>query len=279
MQVIREQAALSHLISDLKGRQKSIGFVPTMGALHDGHLDLVKRSAMENDVTVISIFVNPTQFNNPEDLKKYPRNIDKDLEMVQKLAQVAFVPSVDVVYPDGAVSKHYDLGDLETTMEGEFRPGHFQGVATVVHRFFDLVRPDKAYFGEKDFQQLLVIRKLRSLMNIPTEIIGHPIVRAKNGLALSSRNARLEPKQLQEAVEIYDTMQWCRENWRNHSPGELKKKALDRLEAGSLQPEYVEICDGNDLKIIENWEGSDSARICVAAYSANVRLIDNLSLF
>lgn len=256
----------------------TIGFVPTMGALHEGHLSLVKKAIAENDVVIVSIFVNPIQFNNPEDLAKYPREIGKDLALLQKEGvHVVFTPSDKEMYPE-TVSDTYNLGSLSSVMEGKFRPGHFNGVAVVVHKFFQIIQPHKAYFGEKDYQQLLIIKALVRNYNIPVEIVGCPINREADGLARSSRNSRLSPQmkeaapfihqQLVEAIKLAKEL--TAEELENHIILVFEKHPLFKLE-------YFTIANGSTLdpikgKITENSYGF------IAVYAGDIRLIDNIRL-
>jgi pantoate--beta-alanine ligase len=262
-------------------RQKglSVGFVPTMGALHEGHIALVRRARKENDIVGCSIFVNPIQFNNPEDLEKYPRTLDEDLRMLREAGcDLVFVPSAAEMYP-GPVTEKFDFGPLESVMEGAFRPGHFNGVAVVVKKLFNIFTPDRAYFGEKDFQQLRVIQALVKMESLSVEIVPCPTVREADGLAMSSRNRRLRPEDRAIAPEIYRTMLEVKEKAGNVSVSDAKKKAVDRLAKAGFIPEYVEIAAVSDLKPIRQWDEKISTRIFVACFLGNVRLIDNLEIF
>src|SRR6478672_766458 len=218
MLIFNTKAALSAHLASLR-QPSTIGFVPTMGALHDGHLSLLSESLKHNDATVISIFINPTQFNNPEDLAKYPRTLEADVEKIKRLSNdiIVFAPSVDDMYGGNTVSEHFDYDGLENQMEGRFRPGHFDGVGTIVKRLFEIVKPDNAYFGEKDFQQLQIVKKLVSKYHIPVSVIGCPIHREANGLAMSSRNERLSADKRAEAGFIYQTLQTAKTAFANQS--------------------------------------------------------------
>jgi len=278
MLIFRKASELSSHIDILKSKGLKIGFVPTMGALHEGHLALVDRAALENDEVVVSIFVNPTQFNNANDLERYPRTEPEDLDKLKTTGcTMVFLPSVDEIYPDNVSSEKFELGHLDTIMEGLHRPGHFQGVATVVKRFFDIIKPHKAYFGKKDYQQLLVIKKVAERSEV--EVIGHGIERNNSGLALSSRNALLSEKEKEEALIIYQNMLWAKREVKNNSPEQIKKTIENNFKDSPLSLEYVEIVNAKDLLPISRWEEARHARIFMAAYCGEVRLIDNLSLF
>jgi len=261
-------------------RQKGLklGFVPTMGALHEGHLDLVNRSVAENSLTAVSIFVNPIQFNNPDDLRKYPRTLEDDQQLLGKTgSDLVFAPTVEEMYPS-PVAEKYDFGELETVMEGASRPGHFNGVAVVVKRLFDIITPDRAYFGEKDFQQLRVIQALVEKENIPVEIIPVPTVREVDGLAMSSRNRRLTKGERTIAPEIYQVLLEIRRNAGKMSILEIKEHAVSRLEEKGFVTDYVEIASALSLRPLKSWDEKVPARAFVACYLGNVRLIDNLEI-
>ena len=259
---------------------KTIGFVPTMGALHEGHLQLIRRAASENDFVAVSIFVNPIQFNNPEDLAKYPRTLEADL---QKLADtgcsLVFAPSAEEMYPEPDTTV-FDFGELDKVMEGKFRPGHFNGVAIVVKRLFEIVTPDRAYFGEKDFQQLAIIRRMVDMLQIPVTIIPHPIVREADGLAMSSRNARLTPDERLQAPEIYKALSGIKENYSWFIPDGVKQLLSGQLsENPAFRVEYVAIVDTQTLQPFADWMDAEHAVVCVAVYLGAVRLIDNIALY
>lgn len=277
MQVIKKIKDLKQEIKSQRNQGKTIGFVPTMGALHEGHLYLVDCAAQENDIVIVSVFVNPIQFNNPEDLKKYPRNLEKDSELLSRHnTDYIFAPDSYEMYPE-QVTKTYDFGNLDKVMEGKFRPGHFNGVAVVVHRLFDIVEPDKAYFGEKDFQQLTVIRQLVKQENIPVEIIGCKIIREENGLAMSSRNQRLSPDLREKASLIYKTLKKAVEKSKNQTVLQVKRFVEERLKELNINMEYFEIVDSDTLQSIKDWQESQNPRGCIAAYIGDVRLIDNIA--
>ncbi len=255
------------------------GLVPTMGALHEGHIRLVERSVRENGSTGCSIFVNPIQFNNPEDLEKYPRTLESDREMLQQAGcDLLFAPSVAGMYPEGVPVEKYDFGDLERVMEGAFRPGHFNGVAVVVKRLFDIFTPDRAYFGEKDFQQLRIIQELAKQKDLEVEIVPCPTVREPDGLAMSSRNRRLSPSEREAAPELYATLLWVRENAGRLLPRELEMAGEDRLRRLGFRPEYLRIALPSTLQPVLSWQNVSEARVFVAAHLGNVRLIDNLEI-
>jgi len=259
---------------------KTTGFVPTMGALHEGHLALIRRAVAENDFVTVSIFVNPIQFNNPEDLAQYPRTLDDDLQKLEGTGcHLVFAPSVNEMYPKPDLTE-FDFGQLDKVMEGKFRPGHFKGVAIVVKRLFEIVTPDKAYFGEKDFQQLAIIKKMVNLLKMPLEIIPCPIVREADGLALSSRNSRLTPEERAEAPVIYKALSGVKENYSWFIPGGVKQLVIGEIEQSPLfRVEYVDVVDAETLLPIEDWNEAEHAVVCVAAYIGNIRLIDNIKLF
>ena len=275
---------LVHTINELRvelalQRQagKKIGLVPTMGALHEGHASLVRRAVAENDVVVVSDFVNPTQFNDKNDLLKYPRTLDADCELLEKEgASFVFAPSVEEIYPEPD-TRQFSYAPLDTVMEGKYRPGHFNGVCQIVSKLFMIVEPDKAYFGEKDFQQLAIIREMVKQMNFPLEIVGCPIVREADGLALSSRNARLSEEQRRQALGISQALFCSKEYAATHSVAETQEfveKAI--ADAEGLELEYFELVDGLTLQKIASWEDTDYAVGCITVFCGEVRLIDNI---
>lgn len=279
MQIIRTVSELESFVGKTLGNGKTIGLVPTMGALHEGHLSLVKRAVEENDVALVSVFVNPTQFNNPNDLATYPRDEENDFRLLaQAGATVVFAPSVEEMYPDGTKSDHvFELGTAAEVMEGKFRPGHFQGVAQVVSRLFRLCRPTRAYFGEKDFQQIAVIRNMVESEHIDVELVPVPIKRADDGLALSSRNALLTESQRKIAPEIHATLAYSVEYSKEHSVQATHDTVVERLNAmPELEVEYFEIVDGRTLLPIEEWSESPDIVGCITVYCGKVRLIDNI---
>lgn len=266
-------------LDEQKAAGKSSGFVPTMGALHRGHTELIRRSVSENDITGCSIFVNPIQFNNPEDLEKYPRTLETDVAMLEEAGcDLVFVPSVKEMYPE-PVTEKYHFGPLEQVMEGAHRPGHFNGVAVVVKKLFDIFQPDRAYFGEKDYQQLAIIRALVKMKNIPVGIVPCPTVREADGLAMSSRNRRLTPEERAIAPEIYRTLDLAADLAGIKSVAEVKQLACDRLTEKGFVVDYFEISDAVTLQPVDAWDQAPEIIGCVAAFLGNVRLIDNLILF
>jgi pantoate--beta-alanine ligase len=258
-----------------------VGFVPTMGALHSGHLSLVTESGKNNDITVCSIFVNPVQFNNNLDLEKYPRNLDEDLRLLQSAGcDYVFVPGEKEIYPDGVPALEINFGTLDRILEGKFRPGHFKGVAIIVKRLFDIVNPDNAYFGKKDYQQLLVIRHLGSVLHLPIKIHGCPIIREPDGLAMSSRNLRLTIGERQIASYIYQMLSKVKEKAGQMPVKELSQWAIKKINSNPIfRVEYFEIVDKNDLHVIKSWKEKENALACTAVFLGDVRLIDNIELF
>lgn len=262
---------------------KKIGFVPTMGALHPGHLSLVQASKQATDITVCSIFVNPTQFNDPRDFEKYPITIEQDILLLEKQGcDVLFLPSVQEIYPGGTTGgKVYQLGYLETILEGSFRPGHFQGVCQVVERLFTIVQPDLAFFGQKDYQQCMVIRKLLELTGLDKTITIHiiPTLRETSGLAMSSRNMRLSEEDKQRATAIYQALLYIQQHLAKESiPTLIAKTQAQLLQAGFEKIDYVAIANADTLEPVESWNGKTSLVALVAAFLGGVRLIDNLVL-
>lgn len=280
MEIIRKASELLDMIAREKGNRHSIGLVPTMGALHAGHLSLVDKAVKENDVTVVSLFVNPTQFNNPDDLRTYPRDEEADFRLLAQAGVTAvFAPSVEEIYPADAPAPRsdFDLGSVAEVMEGKHRPGHFQGVAQIVYRLFELVRPNRAYFGEKDFQQIAVIRRMVATENVDVEIVPCPICRAEDGLALSSRNALLSESQRAIAPEIHRVLAWSVEYSQSHSVDATLRSVIERLDSmPELKVEYFEIVDGRNLQPVTEWEESDYIMGCITVFCGKVRLIDNI---
>ncbi|WP_077155085.1 pantoate--beta-alanine ligase [Bacteroides bouchesdurhonensis] len=277
MKVIHTIKDLQTELTVLKAQGKKVGLVPTMGALHAGHASLVKRSANENDVTVVSVFVNPTQFNDKNDLAKYPRTLDADCRLLEDCGVTfVFAPSVEEMYPQPD-TRQFSYAPLDTVMEGAFRPGHFNGVCQIVSKLFDAVTPDRAYFGEKDFQQLAIIREMVRQMKYKLEIVGCPIVREQDGLALSSRNKRLSAEERENALKISQTIFKSRTFAASHTVSETQKMVEDAIEdAPGLRLEYFEIVDGNTLQKISNWEDTSYAVGCITVFCGEVRLIDNI---
>ncbi len=277
MIVYRTKNDLSGHLHSLQNEGKTIALVPTMGALHQGHASLVEKASAENDVVVVSIFVNPTQFNDPSDLNLYPRTLDKDLELLRQLeADLVFVPSVNEVYPEED-TQIFDLGNLDKVMEGRQRSGHFNGVAQIVSKLFLLVRPHRAYFGQKDFQQLVVIQRLVEILELDIRIVPCPIIREKDGLAMSSRNVRLSKEDRKLAPFIYHTLKLAREKTASLSPSQLKDwVALQFRKQVEMELEYFEIVEDKGLMPLEEWNDRVNKVACIAVYLGGVRLIDNL---
>ena len=277
MQVLKSKNELVSLIDSYKKEGKTIGFVPTMGALHNGHLSLVKECKKNSDVTVVSIFVNPTQFNDLEDLKRYPRTLDKDTELLKSVnCDLVFAPSVEEIYPEPDTRK-FDFGYIESVIEGAKRPGHFNGVGQVVSRLFDIVQPDKAFFGMKDFQQVAIIKNMVKQLNYNIQIVPCPIIREESGLALSSRNTLLDEDHKKNAPHIYATLKKARNLASEMSVSDLKKWITDEINSNPyLETEYVEIVDDTTLKVTENWKEEGIKVACVAVYAGKIRLIDNI---
>ena len=277
MKVVHTIKDLQAELAVLRAQGKKVGLVPTMGALHAGHASLVKRSVSENGVTVVSVFVNPTQFNDKNDLEKYPRTLDADCRLLEECgADFAFAPSVSEMYPEPD-TRQFSYAPLDTVMEGAFRPGHFNGVCQIVSKLFEEVKPHRAYFGEKDFQQLAIIREMVRQMQFDLEIVGCPIVREEDGLALSSRNARLSAEERENALKISQTLFKSRTFAATHTVSETQKFVEDAIAAApGLRLEYFEIVDGNTLQKVGNWDQTSYAVGCITVFCGDVRLIDNI---
>lgn len=274
---------LSELQQYLNSRRQlgeAIGFAPTMGALHSGHLDLIRHSKAHNACTVCSIFVNPTQFNDPKDLEKYPRTPEKDLAMLESVGtEVVFMPQVEEIYPPGLdTSLQLDLGQLDKVMEGAFRPGHFQGMAQVVKRLLDIVQPDRLYMGQKDFQQFSIVGHMIRQLNLPVELVMVPTVREADGLAMSSRNVRLSEAQRAAAPVIYQTLSWAKTQLGVLPIAEIEAEAMQRLSLPEFRPEYFQIVDGQTLMPVVEPAEHEWIVACVASWVGEVRLIDNLEM-
>ncbi len=279
MIVLKTISAVKEEIKKQKAAGKSVGFVPTMGALHQGHLSLIEASNQACDFTVSSIFVNPTQFNQKEDFDKYPRTLQDDLQQLEKVGcHLVFTPDFDEMYPEKD-EREFDFGSIAEVMEGAHRPGHFNGVAQIVSKLFDVVEPHKAFFGQKDFQQYVIIKALVRQMNYDIDIVACPIVREASGLAMSSRNQRLNQEQLEQASQISKVLFWAKENYRNYSVEGLKAEVVAKLKnSEGLDLEYFEISEAEGLKPVENWDNNASIVACVAVFCGKVRLIDNIVL-
>ena len=277
MEIVHTIKDLQAALAALRAQGKTVGLVPTMGALHAGHASLVKRCVAENDAAVVSVFVNPTQFNDKNDLAKYPRTLDADCRLLEQCgAAFAFAPSVEEMYPEPD-TRQFSYAPLDTVMEGKYRPGHFNGVCQIVSKLFEAVKPDRAYFGEKDFQQLAIIREMVRQLKFPLQIVGCPIVREEDGLALSSRNARLSAEERQQALKISQTLFASRDYAKSHTVAETQKFMEDAIEAApGLRLEYFELVDGNTLQKIANWEDTSYAVGCITVFCGEVRLIDNI---
>ncbi|MEA1874850.1 MAG: pantoate--beta-alanine ligase [Bacteroidota bacterium] len=277
MKRITDKTELSKCVQEFRELNYKIGFVPTMGALHFGHLSLVRKSRIENQITIVSIFVNPTQFNDPKDLEKYPQMPEQDLEMLDaEGVDIVFMPEVETIYPDEK-QNHFDLAGLDKPMEGKFRKGHFDGVADVVYRLFDLVKPDRAYFGEKDYQQLKIIQQMTNVSKIPVEILSGEIIREADGLAMSSRNMRLSEQERIAAANIYRIMRDFNPDDYAENPREAEKILADQINKYEhLKTEYVSIVDDETMKMPATLRSEVDYRLCVAVWCGQIRLIDNL---
>ncbi|WP_281227200.1 pantoate--beta-alanine ligase [Flavobacterium aquiphilum] len=281
MQIFNRKAALMDYLTSKKTTNSSIGFVPTMGALHKGHQSLMIQSVNENDITVVSIFVNPTQFNNPEDLEKYPRDLDADILKIQDISPniILFAPTVEDIYEGKIISQSFDFDGLENKMEGKFRPGHFDGVGTIVKRLFEIVNPTKAYFGEKDFQQVQIVKKMVEKNHLPVTIVVCPIYREINNLAMSSRNERLTLQQKEEAGVIYKILNGAKAKFVNNSAKKTAEWVTNEFEKNkNFTLEYFEIADEETLSTCTRKVKNKKYRAFIAVFINNVRLIDTISL-
>lgn len=278
MRVVKTISELKSLISGYKQENKTVGLVPTMGALHAGHKSLVDRARKENDIVVVSVFVNPTQFNNKQDLATYPRTEERDCALLEAAGcDVVFMPAVEEVYPEPD-NRQFDLGAVAEVMEGAHRPGHFNGVAQIVSKLFGFVEPDRAYFGEKDFQQIAVIRKMVQLEGFKLQIVACPIKREDDGLALSSRNVRLTAEQRQLAPNIYRVLKESCNFAKSHTAAETEKFVVDSLNAlPQMEVEYYSIVDALTMQPVSDWADADSITGCITVYCGEVRLIDNIA--
>lgn len=269
---------LQEKLNTLRSEEQIIGLVPTMGALHAGHLSLVRQALADNDICIVSIFVNPTQFNDKKDLEKYPQDLSRDVQLLSGLSDkiIVFAPTVEEIYPEPD-NRQFDFGQLDKVMEGKFRPGHFNGVAQVVSRLFDIVKPRKAYFGQKDFQQLVIIRSMVRQLAMNIQIIPMPIVREEDGLALSSRNERLTAEQRQLATNIYKALSESKEKVNKLPLRQVAEQVINGVNShNGLEVEYFEIVDGNTLQPMENWTDSDYIVGCITVFCGEIRLIDNI---
>jgi pantoate--beta-alanine ligase len=282
MILFKNSNQLAQYLEGQRSKGFKTGFCPTMGALHAGHLSLIGSSKKENHITIASIFVNPAQFNDPKDFEKYPITIERDIDMLEEAGcDILFMPSVLEIYPQGfKQSKHYELGFLETILEGEYRPGHYQGVCMVMERLLKIVMPQNLYLGQKDFQQCMVITKLIGLIGLDKTI--HvticPTMREADGLAMSSRNMRLNPEERKNALAIYNSLSFIKNNFHPGSTEQIKNKAVTLLEENGFKVDYAAIANAESLNSISNWDGNEKAVALVAAYLNEVRLIDNMLL-
>jgi len=281
VETFKSKKLLFDYLKIFHNKNKSIGFVPTMGCLHQGHLSLIEKAAIENDLVVCSIFVNPTQFNDPQDFKKYPRNFEEDMQKLSKVkCDVIFSPSEEEIYPEGLVKETYDLNGLDKVMEGKYRPGHFNGVVTVVKKLFNIIGPCNAYFGEKDYQQLVIIKYITQKLGLQVNIIPCPTVREVDGLAMSSRNLLLSPTERLNAPLIYKTLMFIKNNFNNYSSFyDLKQVAEEKINSNPyFKLDYLEIAHKDTLLPIDTISNRSLLRAFIAAYVGQIRLIDNISL-
>jgi len=280
MQIFKTKQDLHAFLTTVRAQNKQIGFVPTMGALHQGHLSLIKKAAKKNDLVVVSIFVNPTQFDNPEDLKKYPKTIENDISLLKSVnCDVLFIPSVDEIYDGNTIAKSFSFDGLEHQMEGKFREGHFDGVGTIVKTLFEIVKPTKAYFGEKDFQQLQIIKKMVKKEQLPVKIKGCKIFREKEGLAMSSRNTRLTKEYKEAAPFIYKTLKKVKKKFGTINAKELTEWVYQQFEEHPLlELEYFTIADEKTLETVSEIHPKKKYRAFIAVFAGDIRLIDNLKL-
>jgi pantoate--beta-alanine ligase len=279
MILIKHIKNLQETLAYFRSKGKTTGFVPTMGALHEGHISLVNKCNSENDISIVSIFVNPAQFNNKADLEKYPVTIEADIDKLEKAnCDILFLPSVAEMYPAGEVNKHYDLGFIETVLEGKYRPGHFQGVCIIVDKLLQAVQPDNLYMGRKDYQQCMVIRKMLELTHSKVKLHVEDTVREPDGLAMSSRNLRLNNEERQTALRIIEALQMIREKITPGNLQHLKQNSVAFLEKYGYKTDYVEIADALTLEPKDHWDGKEKIVALVAAYLNEVRLIDNILL-
>ncbi|MBN8700191.1 MAG: pantoate--beta-alanine ligase [Chitinophagales bacterium] len=280
MIIFKKAADIGIFLQQKRQNNPKTGFVPTMGALHQGHISLIESARSKNDLVVCSIFVNPTQFNDPKDFQNYPITIENDIDLLEKAGcDALFLPAVEEMYPAGLENKKtYALGYLETVLEGRYRPGHFQGVCQVVHRLLTIVPADRLYLGQKDFQQCMVIRKMIELENLPVETVICPTLRETDGLAMSSRNMRLDKEAREKAVEISRTLLHIKSSLKAGDLSELKTAAVEQLNRTGFKTDYVEIADADTLELIGRWDGKQKLVALCAAFLGEVRLIDNMLL-
>jgi len=280
MVIFTEKHALKAYLSKIKAQNKTIGFVPTMGALHQGHLSLIKEAQQKNDLVIVSVFVNPTQFDNKEDLIKYPKTLENDTKLLESIScDVLFHPSVEEIYHENVVSEKFDFDGLEHQMEGKFRDGHFNGVGTIVKTLFEIVAPDEAYFGQKDFQQLQIIKKMVKKHQLNLKIKGCKIFREKDGLAMSSRNTRLSKEHREIAPFIYKTLKKAKKKFKTETADKVRKWVENQFKKEPLlELEYFTIADEKTLETLENKESDKKYRAFIAVFAGEIRLIDNIQL-
>lgn len=281
MKIFNKKLDLQQFLAPFYLEKKAVGLVPTMGALHEGHLSLIQKALSENDIVVVSIFVNPTQFNNAEDLEKYPRNLSGDIKTIERLSQevVIFAPEISEMYESTPKAISFDFGGLDKVMEGKFREGHFQGVATIVEKLFELVKPTRAYFGEKDYQQILIIKSMLEQRKLPVTLVPCPIVREESGLAMSSRNERLSPEGRKQAAFIYSVIQEAQKLFTTASVAEVEAFVKEQFsQKKGFDLEYFTITKADTLEEITEKDPSESYRAFITVYVEGVRLIDNIAL-
>jgi pantoate--beta-alanine ligase len=278
MQLFKTKTELDYFVQDVKVQGNKVGFIPTMGALHKGHLSLIENSKKQADITVASIFVNPTQFNDPNDLINYPRNEEKDLDLLEKAGcDAVFLPTVEEMYPEKDI-RIFDFDDIDAVMEGAHRPGHFNGVAQIVSKLFGIVKPQVAFFGQKDFQQVAIINKMVEKLKMPVEIVACPIIRESDGLAMSSRNLLLTPEHRKQAPIIYQTLKKANEQAHQKTVTEIKSWVVETLNnTGLFRVEYFEIVDRFSLKSVEKLSAPKNNIGCIAVWAGKIRLIDNIT--
>ena len=281
MKIFNKKLDLQQFLAPFYLEKKAVGLVPTMGALHEGHLSLIQKALSENDIVVVSIFVNPTQFNNAEDLEKYPRNLSGDIKTIERLSQevVIFAPEISEMYENTPKAISFDFGGLDKVMEGKFREGHFQGVATIVEKLFELVKPTRAYFGEKDYQQILIIKSMLEQRKLPVTLVPCPIVREESGLAMSSRNERLSPEGRKQAAFIYSVIQEAQKLFTTASVAEVEAFVKEQFsQKKGFDLEYFTITKADTLEEVKEKKSSESYRAFITVYVEGVRLIDNIAL-
>ena len=281
MKIFNKKLDLQQFLAPFYLEKKAVGLVPTMGALHEGHLSLIQKALSENDIVVVSIFVNPTQFNNAEDLEKYPRNLSGDIKTIERLSQevVIFAPEISEMYESTPKAISFDFGGLDKVMEGKFREGHFQGVATIVEKLFELVKPTRAYFGEKDYQQILIIKSMLEQRKLPVTLVPCPIVREKSGLAMSSRNERLSPEGRKQAAFIYSVLQEAQKLFTTAEVAEVEAFVKEQFsQKKGFDLEYFTITKADTLEEVKEKKSSESYRAFITVYVEGVRLIDNIAL-